>query len=83
MPQIKVTIANLTAQPQLVHVFDTLMGGTRPVDGSPFSLAAGARSPVFQVRADVRGRGILAYRSQSGLVRSGIDVSDGGGADVR
>jgi hypothetical protein len=83
MPQIKVTIANLTGQPQLVHVFDTLMGGTRPVDGSPFALAPGARSPAFELRADARRRGILAYRSQSGLVRSGIDVSEGGGADIR
>ena len=83
MPQLKVTVANLTGYAQLVHVFDTLTGGTRPVEGSPFSLANGARSAAFGVNADARGRGILAFRCQSGILRSGIDVADGTGVDIR
>jgi hypothetical protein len=83
MPQVKITVVNLTGQPQLVHVFDTLNGGTRPVEGNPFELANGERSTAFGVNADARGRGILAYRSRSGLVRSGIDVADGAGVEIR
>ena len=83
MPQINVTITNLNAQPQLVHVFDTLRGGTRPVDGSPFSLASGARSLLFAVNADPRGRGVIAYRCQSGIILSGIDATEGANVDIR
>jgi len=83
MSQLKITVVNLTGQPQLVHVFDTLNGGTRPVEGNPFELANGERSTAFGVNADPRGRGILAYRSRSGLVRSGIDVTDGAGVEIR
>lgn len=83
MPQVKISVVNLTGQPQLVHVFDTLNGGTRPVDGNPFELANGERSTSFAVNADARGHGILAYRSRSGIVRSGIDVTEGAGVEIR
>jgi hypothetical protein len=83
MPQVKVTVVNLTGQAQLVHVFDTLNGGTRPVEGNPFGLLNGKRSAVFEVNADARGRGIIAYRSRSGIVRTGIEVTDGGAVEIR
>lgn len=83
MPQLKVTVINLTGHAQLVHVFDTLKGGTRPVDGNPFELADGERSTAFAVNADARGRGILAYRSRSGIVCTGIEVTDGTGVEIR
>lgn len=83
MPKVKVTIVNLSGHAQLVHVFDTLNGGTRPVDGNPFELTNGERSPVFSVNADPRGHGILAFRSRSGIVRTGIDVADGASIEVR
>jgi len=83
MQSAHVTVANATGQPQVVHVFDTLRGGTRPVDGSPFSLAVGARSPSFAVRVDPRGHGSLAFRCESRVSATGIEVSDGGTVDIR
>ncbi|MDM0016891.1 hypothetical protein [Variovorax saccharolyticus] len=83
MPQVKVTVINLSGQPQLVHVFDTLNGGTRPVEGNPFELSNGQRSAAFDVNADARGRGILAFRSRSGIVRTGIEVTDGSAVEIR
>lgn len=83
MPQLKVSVVNLTGQAQLVHVFDTLNGGTRPVGGNPFELAKGERSVAFGVNADARGHGMLAYRSRSGIVRTGIDVTDGSAVEIR
>ena len=83
MPQFNVTVANLTGNAQVIHVFDTLTGGTRPVEGSPFSLASGGRSAPFGVNADPRGHGILAYRCQSGILLSGIDVTEGTSVEIR
>ena len=83
MPQLKVTVVNLTGQAQLVHVFDTLNGGTRPVEGNPFELAKGEHSSAFGVNADARGHGVLAYRSRSGIVRTGIDVTDDSAVEIR
>lgn len=83
MPQINVTISNLNAHAQEVHVFDTLKGGTRPVEGSPFSLTSGARSTPFGVNADPRGRGLIAYRCRSGIILSGIEVTVGANVDIR
>lgn len=83
MPQLNITVINLTGKAQLVHVFDTVKGGTRPVDGNPFELADGERSTVFGVNADARGRGLLAYRSRSGIVCTGIEVADGTAVEIR
>lgn len=83
MPQIQVTIVNLTGHAQIVHVFDTFHGGTRPVDGNPFELVKGERSTSFGVNADARGSGQLAYRSRSGMVRTGIEVSEGTSVEIR
>ena len=83
MPQVKVTVVNLSGQPQLLHVFDTLNGGTRPVEGNPFELSKGERSTAFDVNADARGRGVLAYRSRSGIVRTGLEVIDGSTIEIR
>jgi hypothetical protein len=83
MPSLHITISNATGQEQVVHVFDTLQGGTRPVDGSPFSLAKGARSPSFAVRSDARGRGIVAFRCDSRVLATGIEVGDGASVDIR
>jgi hypothetical protein len=83
MPQLKLTVVNLTGHAQTVHVFDTLTGGTRPVAGSPFSLDSGGRSTPFDVNADARGHGILAYRCASGVTQAGIDVTDGASIAIR
>jgi hypothetical protein len=83
MASIHLTISNQSGAPQVVHVFDTLQGGTRPVEGSPFSLAIAARSQSFDVRADACGHGLVAYRSESRLIATGIDVVDGAAVELR
>ncbi|VTU32207.1 MULTISPECIES: hypothetical protein [unclassified Variovorax] len=83
MPQVQVTVANLSGHAQTVHVFDTLRGGTRPVTGSPFSLGQGDRSAPFGVNADPRGHGLVAFRCASGVTSSGIEVSEGANIAIR
>ncbi len=83
MSSLHITISNLSGAPQVVHVFDTLQGGTRPVEGSPFELAVAGRSPRFDVRSDARGHGVIAYRCESRITATGIDVVDGAAVELR
>jgi len=80
---LTITVANLSPIPQTVHVFDTLMGGTRPIEESPFSLATGEHSAPFSVRADDRGKGSVAFRCRSGIFLAGIEVTEGMCVNVR
>jgi hypothetical protein len=82
MPQIDVTVTNLTKSSQVAHVFDTFTGGTRAVAGSPFTLAVNARSPAFKVNADKVGHGTIAYRCESGASFARIDVTEGANIDL-
>lgn len=82
MPQIDVTVTNLTKSSQVAHVFDTFTGGTRAVTGSPFTLAVNACSPPFKVNADKGGHGTIAYRCESGASFASIDVTDGANIDI-
>jgi hypothetical protein len=77
MPSLKISVVNLSDRNQTAHVFDTLTGGTRPVEGSPFDLRPGERSAPFAVKADNAGRGIVAFRCASGLTQSNIGVVEG------
>lgn len=79
---MNISIANRTGRAQLVHVFDTLTGGTRPVEGSPFELANGARSEAFAVKAGPSGHGLIAYRCQSGWTKLGVDVTNGNCVEI-
>ncbi|MDM0114067.1 hypothetical protein QTI66_18075 [Variovorax sp. J22R133] len=80
---LNITVANLTPNAQTVHVFDTIKGGTRPIEASPFSLASGERSPPFAVRSDRNGKGLVAFRCQSGIFLAGIEVTEGMCVNVR
>jgi hypothetical protein len=81
MAKIQVAVKNTTSDDQVVHAYDLFAQSKREVDGSPFALSPGERSPFFAINA-TDGRGTIEYKCDSGPSLTGIEVADGDVVEV-